>query len=433
MSQKLIKRDYLDKLIAFKDTSFIKIITGIRRSGKSKLLDLMIEYLIENGTTENQIIKMNFESYIFKNYTDDDVYNYIKERVVLGKKMYIFLDEIHKVQDWENVVNGLRVDFDSDIYITGSNAYLLSSEYATYLSGRTIEIKLLPLSFREFAMFNDYSLHRTKTLAGDNYIEILDSDNKTVDRQQLFDAYMKFGGFPSIREIGLNQESVLTMLDGIYETVIHKDIMQRSSRDLRKITDEVLLDKIIYFLADNIGNNVSYNKTREILKNEGLLNYKDTLPSVNTIGAYVKALQDAYVFYEIKRFDIKGREYLRTLGKYYIVDTGLRNYLLGYKLRDVGHVIENIVYFELLRRGYDVAIGKIKDLEIDFIAVNKDERVYIQVSQSISDDKVKERELKPLKMVEDNYKKMVITLDCNYETNIDGIEIVNIIDWLLDK
>ena len=307
MVEELIRRDYLDKLIAFKDTDFIKVITGIRGSGKSKLLDLMIEYLLNNDVDDKQIIRMNFESYLYKDYKDDDVYNHIKEHVVKAKKTYIFLDEIHKVENWENVVNGLRVDFDCDIYITGSNAYLLSGEYATYLSGRTVEIKMLPLSFREFVEFNDFTLNNNKTIAGEDTVEILDKDNKLIDKQQLFDAYMKFGGFPSIREIGLDQEKVLTMLDSLYETVVRKDIMQRSRQDLRKITDEVLLDRIIYFLADNIGNSVSYNKTRDTLKDEGLLDYKDTLASVNTIGVYIKALLDAYIFYEIKRFDIKGR------------------------------------------------------------------------------------------------------------------------------
>ena len=316
-------------------------------------------------------------------------YEYVKARICPNKRTYLFFDEVQKVHGWENAVNSFRVDFDCDIYITGSNAYLLSSELSTYLSGRYVEIKVLPLSFREFLDFHGYILTERKSPA----------------------------------------------LDGVYSAAVINDILEREKRKgQRNITDPVLSKKIILFLADNVGNNTSATSIGNTLVNEGLLENgtRKTKPAVQTIQAYIEALTEAYIFYEIKRFDIKGKEYLRTLGKYYIVDIGLRNYLLGYRDGDSGHILENIIYFELLRRGYDVAIGKIDNQEVDFIATKADEKKYVQVTESMNAPETRERELAPLRKIRDSYEKIVIALESNLTQTQDGIKIIKALDFLLE-
>ena len=316
-------------------------------------------------------------------------YEYVKARICPNKRTYLFFDEVQKVHGWENAVNSFRVDFDCDIYITGSNAYLLSSELSTYLSGRYVEIKVLPLSFREFLDFHGYILTERKSPA----------------------------------------------LDGVYSAAVINDILEREKRKgQRNITDPVLSKKIILFLADNVGNNTSATSIGNTLVNEGLLENgtRKTKPAVQTIQAYIEALTEAYIFYEIKRFDIKGKEYLRTLGKYYIVDIGLRNYLLGYRDGDSGHILENIIYFELLRRGYDVAIGKIDNQEVDFIATKADEKKYVQVTESMNAPETRERELAPLRKIRDSYEKIVIALECDFTQTQDGIKIIRALDFLLE-
>lgn len=316
-------------------------------------------------------------------------YEYVKARICPNKRTYLFFDEVQKVHGWENAVNSFRVDFDCDIYITGSNAYLLSSELSTYLSGRYVEIKVLPLSFREFLDFHGYILTERKSPA----------------------------------------------LDGVYSAAVINDILEREKRKgQRNITDPVLSKKIILFLADNVGNNTSATSIGNTLVNEGLLENgtRKTKPAVQTIQAYIEALTEAYIFYEIKRFDIKGKEYLRTLGKYYIVDIGLRNYLLGYRDGDSGHILENIIYFELLRRGYDVAIGKIDNQEVDFIATKADEKKYVQVTESMNALETRERELAPLRKIRDSYEKIVIALESNLTQTQDGIKIIRALDFLLE-
>ena len=316
-------------------------------------------------------------------------YEYVKARICPNKRTYLFFDEVQKVHGWENAVNSFRVDFDCDIYITGSNAYLLSSELSTYLAGRYVEIKVLPLSFREFLDFHGYILTERKSPA----------------------------------------------LDGVYSAAVINDILEREKRKgQRNITDPVLSKKIILFLADNVGNNTSATSIGNTLVNEGLLENgtRKTKPAVQTIQAYIEALTEAYIFYEIKRFDIKGKEYLRTLGKYYIVDIGLRNYLLGYRDGDSGHILENIIYFELLRRGYDVAIGKIDNQEVDFIATKADEKKYVQVTGSMNAPETRERELAPLRKIRDSYEKIVIALESNLTQTQDGIKIIRALDFLLE-
>ena len=425
---------YLNKLIAFQDTEPVKVVTGIRRCGKSSLLKLMVQHLLENGVSQEQIVEMNFESHDFKDMSSDGLYNYVKNLVIPGKRMYLFLDEIQRVPAWEEAVNAFRVDLDCDIYITGSNAYLLSSEYATYLSGRCVEIKMLPLSFREFMDFHGFAIREAASTLGGTRKRAFDANGEPYDLREVFDAYLRFGGMPGITDVGLDQDRALTLLDGIYSTVVVRDILEREKRrGQRQITDPVLLRKIILFLADNIGSTVSANFIGNTLVDEGLLEggTRKSAPSAHTVQAYIGALLESYIFYEVKRFDVKGKEFLRTLGKYYIADIGLRNYLLGFRDRDTGHVLENIVYFELLRRGYDVAIGKVDNAEIDFVATKADEKIYVQVTESMMSEDVRRRELTPLQKVRDNYEKIILSLDPGLETSYEGIRSLSLIDWLI--
>lgn len=448
---------YLNQLIAFKDTEPVKVVTGIRRCGKSTLLKLMQSYLLNSGVEQNQIISINFESLEFQDMSYKDLYNYVKSKIESSgikppKKTYLFFDELQRIDRWEDAINSFRVDFDCDIYITGSNAYLLSSEYSTYLSGRYVEVKMYPLSFKEFVDFQNYSIEEYKSPLGDLKKRAVSKNGNSVELVDLFAAYMRYGGMPAICDIalesGFDQSSAMILLDGIYSTVVVRDILERAKRSgQRQITDADLLRKIIMFLADNIGNNTSLNSMCNTLSSENLissenifdssdsnsrgLRVRGTKPATQTISAYIGALKESYMFYDVKRFDIKGKDYLRTLGKYYVVDIGLRNYLLGFRDRDRGHALENVVFFELLRRGYDVAIGKIDNLEVDFVATSSSEKLYIQVTESMMDESVRERELKPLRKIQNNYEKLVITLSKALDDDYDGIRVENIVDWLL--
>lgn len=346
--------------------------------------------------------------------------------------MYLFFDEVQRVPKWEDAINSFRVDFNCDIYVTGSNAYMLSSEYATYLSGRCVEIKMLPLSFSEFLAFYDFEIKETKSALGGTRKQVFDQTGEHYELREVFDAYMRFGGMPGIADVGLDQEKALVLLEGIYSTVIMRDILERENRKGQKrITDPVLLKKIVMFLADNIGSNISVSSIGNTLVNEGLDGRRKGTPSAHTVQAYVNALLESYFFYDIKRFDIKGKEFLRTLGKYYIVDIGLRNYLLGFRDRDSDHAIENVVYFELLRRGYDVSIGKIDNSEVDFIATNTNDKMYVQVTEAMTSEDVRKRELAPLQKISDNYEKIVLSLDPGMDSSYDGIKSINLIDWLI--
>lgn len=425
---------YLNQLIAFKDKEPVKVITGIRRCGKSSLLKLMQEYLLNSGVKQDQIIAINFESLEFQEMNYKELYEYVKKKIPTTKRAYLFFDELQRIERWEDAINSFRVDFDCDIYITGSNSYLLSSEYSTYLSGRYVEIKMYPLSFKEFIDFHGYKLKEYKTPIGEKRKRAVNENDEIVEIRDLFDAYMRYGGMPGIADVGLEQDKAMTLLDGVYSTVVVRDILEREKRrGLRQITDAELLRKIILFLADNIGNNTSLNSVSNTLVSENMIQNRERQgkPATQTIASYVGALKESYMFYDVKRFDIKGKEYLRTLGKYYIVDIGLRNYLLGFRDRDRGHSLENIVYFELLRRRFDVAIGKIDNLEVDFIATSANEKMYIQVTESMKNELVRERELKSLQKIHNNYKKMVITLDKALDDEYDGIQSIDVIEWLL--
>lgn len=396
------KRDlYLNKLIKFKDKQFIKVITGIRRCGKSTLLKLFKEYLLENDVSEKQIIYINFESMQFDDIKDYKLlYEYIKEHIAKDSRTYLLLDEIQEVVHWEKAVNSFLVDFNVDIYITGSNAWLLSSELSTLLSGRYVEIKMLPLSFKE-------------------YIEFMEEPSGDIEKD--FQSYLRYGGLPPIIELNNNFDMIQPFLSGIYNTVLMKDIVQRNT-----VRDPALLDNLVRFLADNVGNNISTKKISDYLTSAG----RKTTPA--TIDNYLQMLEKAFIFYRANRYDIKGKLYLKTQEKYYIVDTGIRNNLLGLRNMDYGHILENVVYLELLRCGFDVYIGKIGNMEVDFIAVKANKKIYYQVSASILDEKTKERELRSLMSIPDQYDKILLTMDRPYVEDFEGIKWVNIIDFLLE-
>lgn len=426
---------YLRQLRAFQDTEIIKVITGIRRCGKSSLMKLMAQDLRAHDVAEEQIIEINFESMRFSEMTMKEFYTYISDRVIDGKRMYLFFDEVQRIDGWEKAVNSFRVDFDCDIYITGSNAHLLSSELSTYLAGRYVEIRVLPLSFQEFLDFHGYRAEAYKSPAGKTGIRIRDGSGELYGTRELYEAYARFGGMPMLADVGLEQDKVTAALDGVYSAVVVRDILEREKRKgQRTITDSLLLRKLMMFLADNIGSTVSATSIGNTLVSEGLLEdgRRKARPATHTIQTYIEALKESFIFYEIKRFDIKGKGYLKTLGKYYIVDIGLRNYLLGYRDGDTGHILENIVYFELLRRGYDVAIGKIDSREVDFIATKADEKKYIQVTEAMTSPETRERELTPLKKIPDHYEKIVIAMEPGLEQDQNGIKIISAIDFLLE-
>ena len=400
-----IRQTYLKTLLDYKDKRVVKVITGIRRAGKSTMLSIFANELKKMQVLEEQIIKMNFESMKFKNITNhEELYSYIEDHISLEKKTYLFFDEIQMIKKWEKAVNSFLVDFDVDIYITGSNAYLLSSELSTLLSGRYVEIKMFPLSFKEFLDFNDF-----------------DSKFTTEDK---FLLYVKYGGMPAVAEYGFNEKMIYEMLEGVYNTVIVKDIMQRN-----KITDYTLLKKLTDFLAHSIGSINSINSISNFLVSNKETEHKT--PPNKMIESYITALQNAYIFYELKRYDVKGKSLLKTLGKNYIADIGIRNMLLGYRDAERGHILENIVFLELLRRGYKVYIGKFLDFEIDFVAETPKEKIYFQVCESLVDKNVFEREIAPLKHIRDNHEKIILSGDKNFITSFEGIKIVNVVDFLL--
>ena len=400
----MISRDnYFQKLINAKDTEFIKVITGVRRCGKSTLLLMFKDYLLQNKIKEKNIIYINFESAMYDSIKDfKDLYKYIKTKITNNKKYYILLDEIQMVKQWEKAVNSINVDFNVDIYITGSNAYLLSSELATLLSGRYVEIKIYPLSFKEFLQFSNY-------------------DNSNMEDK--FYEYLKYGGLPAITQIKDKTDLVMTYLNDIYSTIVKKDVISRNL-----IKDIALLENIIKYLANNIGNQISAN---------GISNYLNSNKIVErtnhqTIDNYLKMLENAFIFYKADRSDIKSKSILKTLGKYYIADTGIRNIITGFRNIDEGHLLENVVYLELLRRDYKVNIGKTLNGEVDFIAGNMNEIKYYQVTQSLLNKEVREREINGLESIKDNYEKTIITMDKTINKDYNGIKVVNIIDFLLN-
>lgn len=401
----MIKRkEYLKQLLSWKDQSIIKVLTGIRRCGKSTILKLYQEYLLNNGIDPSQIISINFEELEYEDLQDyKKLYQYIKDRLVENKMVYIFLDEIQNVPSYEKVVDSLHVKENIDIYITGSNSYIFSGQLATYLSGRYIEIPVLPLSFKEVY-------------------------NPQTNKEEAFQKYIKTGGFPYINQIQLLNEQIDMYLEGIYNTVIVKDIEERINRkNSKSVTDIALLKAISKYLSSVVGSPVSIRSITNYFKS----NKRTTSP--NTISNYVEALCESYLYYPVEVMDVSGKEVLKSNKKYYIVDPGIRNYILPKQFYDLGFTIENIVYLELLRRRYNVNIGRNGRTEVDFIAKRNDVYTYIQVTASLVDENTFNREIRPLQQIEDNYEKIILTLDRYTLGNYEGIKVINIIDWLLEE
>lgn len=410
MYELIDRPEYLEQLIQNKDVDLVKIVTGIRRCGKSSLLDLFHKYLEEHGVAEENIIHINLESLRYRDLTDYlSFYDYISERIPKDGKTYLIFDELQVVEHWEKAIESFRLDFDVDIYITGSNAYLLSTEFSTLLSGRYVEIRMLPLSFKEFLTFYDFE--------------------PSVTMEDKFQKYLQFGGMPILREYRFNETRSNQALEGIYSTVVLRDILQRNSQ-----ADRNTLHKIMLFLCSNIGSITSPNSIGNVLSNEGDIQVcRGKNLAGKTVDKYITMLCSAFIFYSVGRYDVKGKQLLKTLEKNYIIDMGFRNMLLGYRDADRGHIIENIVFLELLRRDYRVYIGKVGETEVDFVAEKPNDKLYIQVTESMQLPETRERELRPLRMIPDNYEKIVLSMDKSYINSYEGIKSINLIDWLLGK
>lgn len=398
----MIPRDeYLNFLLRFKNQQLIKVISGIRRCGKSTLLELFREYLLNNGVDKEQIIFINFEDLEYEELQDyHKLYNYVKSKMIPDKMNYVFLDEIQHVKNFEKAVDSLFIKKNADIYITGSNAYFMSGELATLLSGRYVELKMLPLSFSEFCTGTPDS----------------------ISVSEKYRLYIENSSFPYVLRYENDYRDVREYLLSLYNTILIKDIVERY-----KISDIVLLESVVRFVFDNIGNQLSVSKIANTIKSDG------RNISTKTVDKYLQALVDSMMIYQANRYNIKGKQYLKTLEKYYVVDIGLRYALLGKRGYDVGHILENVIYLELIRRGYDVYIGQVGELEVDFVAMNDNGSEYFQVSASVRDEKTLERELKSLQKINDNYPKYILTLDDDPVCDYDGIKKINALDWLLKK
>lgn len=405
----VIRKEYLSRLLAWKNEQVIKVVTGIRRCGKSTLLKQFQEHLLEEGVSQEQIISINFEDLDYEDLLDyKALYAYIKERLCPDKMTYIFLDEIQKVDSFQKAVDSLFIKENTDIYITGSNAYLLSGDLATLLTGRYVEISMLPLSFAEY----------------------LECTHETSE--QALASYLRFGGFPYLTQMENTAEKVDTYLEGIYNTVVVKDIEDRQSRknpdpNKRKITDITLLKTIARYLASVVGSPVSVKSVSDYLVSSG------RKVSPNTVDDYMEALQESFIFYPVERFDINGKQLLKVNRKWYIVDLGLRNHILPKKRYDLGFSLENIVFFELLRRGFKVNVGKNGDAEVDFVAQKQGVLHYYQVTADMTNEDTFDREIRPLQTIKDNYEKTILTMDHMTPGDYEGIKVVHLLDWLLEK
>lgn len=399
MPNRIERKEYLEKLIAFRDKQVIKIITGVRRCGKSTLMELFQDYLKSQGVLEEQIVAVNLEDYDFYELRNPKkLHTYIKERLVQGKMTYIFLDEIQHCEEFPEVVDSLHIKKDVDIYLTGSNAKMLSSEIATLISGRYVEISMLPLSFKEYVL----------------------STGSSSELARKYTAYVETSSFPYALQLAGQPKELRDYLDGIYNTIVVKDIAQRN-----KIPDPMMLESVLRFIFDNIGNQLSTKKIADTMTSNG------RKIDVKTVEKYLKALMESYIVYQAKRYNVKGKQHLKTLEKYYAVDIGLRYLLLGTSSSDVGHILENIVFLELLRRGNEVFIGKIDDLEVDFVAMDGKQTTYYQVAASVRDEKTLARELTSLEKISDHYPKIVLTLDEDPQADYNGIRRINALDWLM--
>ena len=394
--------DYLEQLVKWKDHKVIKVITGIRRSGKSTLLNNIFKsYLLEQGVSESQIISINLESIENEHLYDyKKLYDHITERLKPDQMNYIIIDEVQNATNFQKAIDSLYIKEHVDIYITGSNAYMLSGELSTLLSGRYVTIEVLPLSFAEY----------------------LSSVDDKYNLEMTYRDYLKWGGFPYITQLNKNESSIRQYLEGIYNTILKKDIIIRN-----RISDIFILEDVIRYVFDNIGNILSPKKISDTLTSSGR---KISRPTIDT---YLSYLINGYVVYKVQRYDIKGKEYLKSLEKYYVTDIGLRHYLLGFRNIDQGHILENIVYLELRRRGYEVYIGKYDNKEIDFVVKDSRRIIYIQVVESMKSIEVREREFSPLKTIKDFNPRVVLTMDYDLNASYDGIQVLNVLEWLTKK
>lgn len=399
--KRIERKEYLDKLIALKDKNIIKVITGVRRCGKSTLMEIFQDYLKEQGIEEERIVAINLEDYdFFELRQPAKLHSYIKERLSKDKMTYVFIDEIQHCENFPDVVDSLYLKKNVDLYLTGSNAYMLSSEIATLISGRYIEIPMLPLSFKEYV----------SSTGGEN------------DLSKKYLSYIENSSFPYAVELAGQPKEIKDYLEGIYNTIVIKDISSR-----KKVQDTMMLESVARFVFYNIGNPLSTKKIADTMTSDG------KKIDVKTVEKYLAGLLESFILYQAKRYNIKGKQYLKTLEKYYVVDIGLRYMLLGTRGTDVGHILENVIYLELLRRGYEVYVGKVDDLEVDFVAMEQKRTIYFQVAATVRDEETLKRELNPLQKISDHYQKFILTLDEDPEADYEGIRRVNALDWLMGK
>lgn len=398
----VVRREYFQKLLSWKDKRVIKVVTGIRRCGKSTLLKMFREYLLGQGIEEGQIISINFEDYEYEELLEPKaLYQYIKGRLLTGKMMYLILDEIQNVKDFQRVIDGFFVKENIDIYMTGSNSYMLSGELATLLTGRYIQIEMLPFSFAEFAQMHGME----------------------AGAESAYRKYIGTSSFPFASTLSEETGQVQEYLKSIYDTIVLKDVVGR-----KKITDVMMLESVVRFIADNIGNPLSTKKISDTMASCG------RNINVRTVESYLAAFMESYIIYQAKRYEVRGRQYLKTLEKYYMVDIGLRSTMLGDRGQaDTGHILENVIYLELIRRGYRVYVGKVDNLEVDFVAMNEKGIKYIQAAATVREKSTLERELKPLQKIADHYPKCIMTLDPDPPADYEGIRRINALDYLLGK
>lgn len=399
--ERIERKAYLDKLIAFKDKQIIKIVTGVRRCGKSTLMEMFQDYLLSCGIRGEQIVSINFEDYDYMELRDPrQLYVYIKERLLQNEMTYIFFDEIQQVRDFPAVVDSLFIKKNVDVYLTGSNAGMLSSEIATLIAGRYIEIAMLPLSFKEY----------------------VESTGNRHELARKYTEYLSLSSFPYALELKGEPKLLLDYLSGIYNTIVLKDIITRKG-----ISDPMMLESVIRFTFDNIGNMLSTKRISDTMTSDG------RKIDVKTVEKYLSALLECFILYRAKRYNIRGRQFLKSMEKYYVVDIGLRRLLLGTRSFDVGHILENVVYLELLRRGKEIYVGKMDDLEVDFVTMEENGLCYYQVAATVREQKTFEREVASLRTINDHYPKYILTLDEDPEADYDGIRRLNVLDWLMEE
>lgn len=405
------RQTYLDRILMFRDTDLIKVVTGVRRCGKSSLLELARDAIMSERVSGRSFAFLNLESKKCPVTNESDLYAFFKSKMSAEGRTYLFLDEPQRIKGWQSAVNALRVDFDCDIYLTGSNAYLLSSELSTYLSGRYVEIKMLPLTMNEYLDFCGISFGDAAATVGE--------DGQVILFDDVLERYLKYGGMPAIASLSTTQEAHSLYLSGLYDAVVTRDILNRERiRERNKVVDPVLLERVTAFLADNIGNKLSMKSIADTLTSAG------TKTTNKTVDSYVTALDDAYLFYKADRYDLHGKEILRTNPKRYIVDLGLRSFLASYRTSDMGRSFENAVYLQLLYRGWHVHVGKLYEKEVDFIAVKDGKNVYVQVTDEMLSESTRKRELEPLRAIRDAHEKIVVVRQGKYEPDIDGIRIL---------